>query len=39
VRQVAGETVEALLSKLGTSADTGKVQAAVQREATARGIG
>jgi F-type H+-transporting ATPase subunit b len=38
VRQVAGETVEALLSKLGTSADAGKVQAAVQREATARGI-
>jgi F-type H+-transporting ATPase subunit b len=39
VRQVAGETVEALLSKLGTGADAGKVQAAVQREATARGIG
>ena len=39
VRQVASETVEALLSKLGTSADAGKVQAAVQREATARGIG
>jgi F-type H+-transporting ATPase subunit b len=39
VRQVAGETVEALLSKLGTSADAGKVQAAVQREASARGIG
>jgi F-type H+-transporting ATPase subunit b len=38
VRQVASETVEALLSKLGTSADAGKVQAAVQREATARGI-
>jgi F-type H+-transporting ATPase subunit b len=39
VRQVAGETVEALLSKLGTGADAGKVQAAVQREASARGIG
>ena len=38
VRQVASETVEALLSKLGTSADAGKVQAAVQREAAARGI-
>ena len=38
VRQVASETVEALLSKLGASADAGKVQAAVQREATARGI-
>ena len=38
VRQVASETVEALLSKLGTSADAGKVQASVQREATARGI-
>jgi len=38
VRQVAGETVEALLSKLGASADASKVQSAVQREATARGI-
>jgi F-type H+-transporting ATPase subunit b len=38
VRQVAGETVEALLSKLGAGADANKVQAAVQREATARGI-
>ncbi|MFN9094490.1 MAG: F0F1 ATP synthase subunit B' [Alphaproteobacteria bacterium] len=38
VRQVAGETVEALLSKLGASSDAVKVQAAVQREAAARGI-
>jgi F-type H+-transporting ATPase subunit b len=38
VRQVAGETVEALLAKLGAGADAGKVQAAVQREAAARGI-
>jgi F0F1-type ATP synthase membrane subunit b/b' len=38
VRQVAGEAVGALLSKLGASADAGKVQSAVQREAAARGI-
>lgn len=38
VRQVAGETVEALLSKLGAGTDASKVQAAVQREAAARGI-
>ena len=38
VGQVAGETVEALLSKLGASTDAGKVQAAVRREAAARGI-
>jgi F0F1-type ATP synthase membrane subunit b/b' len=38
VRQVAGETVEALLAKLGAGADAGKVQVAVQREAAARGI-
>jgi F-type H+-transporting ATPase subunit b len=38
VRQVAGETVGALLSKLGATADAGAVQTAVQREAAARGI-
>jgi F-type H+-transporting ATPase subunit b len=38
VRQVAGETVGALLSKLGATADAAAVQTAVQREATARGI-
>jgi F-type H+-transporting ATPase subunit b len=38
VRQVAGETVGALLSKLGATADAAAVQTAVQREAAARGI-
>jgi len=38
VRQVAGETVDALLAKLGAASDAAKVQAAVAREATARGI-
>ena len=38
VRQVAGETVAALLSKLGATADAAAVQTAVQREAAARGI-
>jgi len=38
VRQVAGETVDALLAKLGAASDAARVQAAVAREATARGI-
>ena len=38
VRQVAGETVDALLAKLGAASDAAKVQSAVAREATARGI-
>lgn len=38
VQQVAADTVGALLAKLGASADAGKVQAAVQQQAAARGI-
>ena len=38
VQQVASDTVGALLAKLGASADAGKVQAAVQHQARARGI-
>jgi F0F1-type ATP synthase membrane subunit b/b' len=38
VQQVASDTVGALLAKLGASADAGKVQAAVQDQARARGI-
>jgi len=38
VRQVAGEPVDALLAKLGAASDAARVQAAVAREATARGI-
>lgn len=38
VQQVAADTVGALLAKLGATADAGKVQAAVQQQATVRGI-
>jgi len=38
VQQVASDTVGALLTKLGASADAGKVQAAVRSQAAARGI-
>jgi F-type H+-transporting ATPase subunit b len=38
VQQVASDTVGALLAKLGASADAGKVQAAEQHQARARGI-
>ena len=38
VQQVASDTVGALLTKLGASADAGQVQAAVRSQAAARGI-
>jgi F-type H+-transporting ATPase subunit b len=38
VQQVASDTVGALLTKLGATADAGKVQAAVRSQAAARGI-
>jgi len=38
VQQVAADTVGALLTKLGATADAGKVQAAVRSQAASRGI-